>query len=198
MNFQRFYVFKIELSEKLFLLLFSWQNRDSKWYRIILFGPSMDFLWIYQVLVIISILKIHFPIYLFNCKLHWTRPHLLGKSGALAQKITQTQSTQSQYRGLITLFPRVSLARTTGRRGMAKFRPSDYLRTVLNRSSADQTETRSQPLDPCLWSGFYWTKGYFVDLICIVQTGSNGPGHILLRGFHPSRQWSDLRVTQPP
>jgi hypothetical protein len=31
MNFQSFYVLKIGLSEKLFFLLFSWQNRDSKW-----------------------------------------------------------------------------------------------------------------------------------------------------------------------
>jgi hypothetical protein len=51
-----------------------------------LFGPSINFLWIYQGLVIISILKIHFRIYLFNCKLHWTGPYLPGKSGALAQK----------------------------------------------------------------------------------------------------------------
>jgi hypothetical protein len=30
MNFQRFYVLEIELKEKLFFLLFSCQNRDSK------------------------------------------------------------------------------------------------------------------------------------------------------------------------
>jgi hypothetical protein len=44
------------------------------------FGPSMDFLLIYQVLVIIFILKTYFPIYLFNFKLHWIGPHFPGKS----------------------------------------------------------------------------------------------------------------------
>jgi hypothetical protein len=70
------------------------------------FGPSMDFLWIYQVLVIIFILKIYLPIYLFNFKRHWTGPQLPGNTGANPQ---DRQDTARHWSG-----PQVSFTKPEG------------------------------------------------------------------------------------
>jgi hypothetical protein len=46
------------------------------------FGPSMDFLLIYQVLVIVFILKIYFQFIYSNLSQLWTRPQFLESPGA--------------------------------------------------------------------------------------------------------------------
>jgi hypothetical protein len=46
------------------------------------FGPSMDFLLIYQVLVIVFILKIYFQFIYSNLSQLWTRPQFLECPGA--------------------------------------------------------------------------------------------------------------------
>ena len=93
MNFLRFNMIKIGLSERLNFLLFSCQTEtlnDREYYYKILeigmvqFGAKMNFLCNKQVLGILFILKINFCIYLPILYVLWTRPHFLESSGALA------------------------------------------------------------------------------------------------------------------
>jgi hypothetical protein len=46
------------------------------------FGGHVDFLQIKQVLVIVFVLKIYFPIQLFNFRLYWTGPQFSESAGA--------------------------------------------------------------------------------------------------------------------
>jgi hypothetical protein len=62
------------------------------------FGLKMDFLLIYQVLVIIFILKTYFPIYLFSFKLHWIGLQYLRTAGGSEQKIPRHRILQTGLR----------------------------------------------------------------------------------------------------
>jgi hypothetical protein len=58
----------------------------------------MEFLWIYQVLVIIFILKIHFLINLFNLKQLWTGPHYPESAGGSVQDILDSVHSENGRR----------------------------------------------------------------------------------------------------
>ena len=61
----------------------------------------MDFLQIKQVLVIIFVLQIYFPIQLFNFRLYWTGPQLQATPGGSRVKMPQTQGNTRVERGFI-------------------------------------------------------------------------------------------------
>jgi hypothetical protein len=56
----------------------------------------MDFLWIIEVLVIIFLLKIYFPLHLFNLNDLWTGPQFLENAGGSGQ---ETRDTAHSYYG---------------------------------------------------------------------------------------------------
>jgi hypothetical protein len=72
------------------------------------FGLSMDFLLIYQVLVIIFILKTYFPIYLFNFKLLWIGRQIHRSPGGLGVRFLRHREQPSgprvEYRDLWGFF----------------------------------------------------------------------------------------------
>jgi hypothetical protein len=68
---------------------------------MIQFGGHMDFLQIKQVLVIIFVLQIYFPIQLFNFRLYWTGPQLQATPGGSRVKMPQTQGNTRVERGFI-------------------------------------------------------------------------------------------------
>jgi hypothetical protein len=61
----------------------------------------MDFLWFIPVLGFIFILKLQFPIHLFNFKLHWTGHQIQGRTGASAYNILRLRMLCSGWRVLI-------------------------------------------------------------------------------------------------
>jgi hypothetical protein len=70
------------------------------------FGVHMNFLWIIEVLAIIFLLKIHFPNYLFNFKLHWIGPQIPESTGAYLRKLPRLRCNPSWTAGSNPWFPR--------------------------------------------------------------------------------------------
>jgi hypothetical protein len=88
------------------------------------FGPSMDFLLIYQVLVIIFILKTYFLIYLFNFKLHWIGPQFLESPGSRGNN-SKAHGTAVKDGGFIFRISEGLLSKMDPRRGILYYQPQD-------------------------------------------------------------------------
>jgi hypothetical protein len=160
----------------------------------------MNFLWIYQTLVINFILKIYFPFIFSDFRVLWTGPQLMGNAGA-KPKFSQGTDHWRLECGLISFNHRVSLAKVGGRRGIHGSQPPDPLPTVQIRFrfkwsgmqswSLDQRSTVSTPSN---WDhpasigfsiyGHGWMQSKrYEDLIQSVQNASNGQ-----TSFSPTRR----------
>jgi hypothetical protein len=113
------------------------------------FGPSMDFLLIYQVLVIIFILKTYFPIYLFNFKLHWIGPQFLESPGSRGNN-SKAHGTAVKDGGFIFRISEGLLSKMDPRRGILYYQPHDLDLAVRIRLPTQRTGTRFVSLDQTL------------------------------------------------
>jgi hypothetical protein len=80
------------------------------------FGLKMDFLWIFEVLAIIFLLKIYFLLYLFNLNDLWTGPQIHKRPGAIPQLIPRLRALCSGRRVLFPKGPRSLMLKSQSER----------------------------------------------------------------------------------
>jgi hypothetical protein len=102
------------------------------------FGPSMDFLWIYQVLVIVFILKIYFQFIYSTLSQLWTGPHFLWSAGVSAQDILDSVHNENG-RQVYFLVCRGLFSNLHTRRGIFYCGPDDPDSATWIESSLNET-----------------------------------------------------------
>ena len=135
------------------------------------FGLKMNFLWILQVLALIFVLKIHFPINysLISNTLDWASISREGRvTGA---KFTRLRLQSNEDGRLIPENPMVSLERITPRRGMVRYRPLDPEPKARIRSYINWNGTRPERMDQRSTVQLHQPR----DLIIAIGSESNGP-----------------------
>jgi hypothetical protein len=137
------------------------------WWRIILqnfktgmecFGLKMDFLWIYQVLVIIFTLKIIFHLIFLGFSNSWTGRTNSRESRAPRVKILKTQSPTAQDGGLVSRNYKDPYANVSGWRGMIKRDPLDQRPMTWIQPATIWNGTPSGPSDPRSMDGVVLTR----------------------------------------
>jgi hypothetical protein len=107
------------------------------------FGPSMDFLLIYQVLVIVFILKIYFQFIYSNLSQLWTGPQFQRNPGAIPQLIPRLRALLLWTAGLFRVNAR-SLTQSYKAEGVSRD-PSRWIRygrARLNHYSCEPVRNR--------------------------------------------------------